>query len=207
MIRRLRHNTSLCGLAAAGFFLLVAACSAGPDPVGGAPVPKTQARLSPRVFGEPECSVTPQNIKWPNPFKSYPSTLPFYNDSGAIPVGGQVDGVDVPPVIWFEQRLWTLMGMSPSDASSTVAAHPSTVVGYTWNAVQAVPAGSFTQTDLGNLMAAFADVDPVDSSAPTCSYGATVNVAWDPICPSNGCITFKSLTTAPTGGDSTPPTL
>jgi hypothetical protein len=198
MIQRLRHNTTLVGLVAAASMLLVGGCSAGPDPMGGGPVPKTQTRLSPRVFGEPQCSVAPQNVAWPNPFQNHPSTLPFYDDSGAIPVGGKVDGVDVPANIWFEQRLWTLMGMSPSDPSSTVAAHPSTIAGYTWNAVQAVPSGGFTQADLDNLLAAFADVDPVDSSTPTCSYGATANVAWDPLCECGCCQTYNWWTTTST---------
>lgn len=200
MIRRWRRKTSLRGITAAACLLLVAGCSAAPDPMGGAPVPKTQARLSPRVFGDPQCSVTPQNLEWPNPFKNYPSTLPFYDDSGAVPVGGKVDGVDVPATVWFEQRLWTLMGMSPSDPSSTVAAHPSTVAGYTWNAVQATPTGGYAQADLDNLMAAFANVDPVDSSAPQCSYGVSVNVAWDPLCPCGCCTTYDWWTTTSTSG-------
>jgi hypothetical protein len=187
-------------LVAGALLLVIGGCTASVEPEAGAPVPKTRARLSPRVFGDPQCSVAPQTMTWINPFRDQPSTLPFYGDDGKIPVGGSVDGKDVHASIWFEQRLWTLMGMRPDDPDSSFAAHPSTVEGYTWNAVQATPANDYSQSDLDALIAAFANVDPVDASIPQCSYGVPANVAWDPACPSGMCQTDWWISS---GGDPT----
>lgn len=181
------------------FAVFLGGCTvAASDPMGGTPMPKIETRISPRVVGDPQCSVTPQTLAWVNPFANHPSTLPFYAPDGSVPVGGAVGGVDVPATVWFEQRLWTLMGRTPSDGNATMAVHPSTAVGYTWNAVEATPSNGYTQADLDKLIAAFANIDPVDASIPQCSYGMTANVAWDPVCGSVACDQFNWWTvTAP----------
>lgn len=191
-MNRALPRIALLKVGVAAVISLTAACSietAGPKE--SAPIPRVENKISPRAFGDPECSVSPQTLPWQNPFSAHPSTLPFYDANGHIPTAGAIGGTDVPPSIWFEQRLWTLMGRTPSDPDATVNVHPSTAVGFTWNAVQADAVAPYAHADLDALIAAFANVDPVDSSVPQCSYGVTANVAWDPSCPSTLCSSYN----------------